>query len=111
MPDYNFSMRSDIMHAISRHKAIECNKSKWGILDGAILCLVKSFSDNGQEFYMSNKQLGNLFAADPGTVQRAIDRLTDEGLLTKEKGYHNATPYRKLIYQYDAVKKFIAQKD
>lgn len=105
---YSFLFHSDIMYAIDRHNAIMCDE-RLTLLDGAILCLAKSFADHGKQFYMSNQELKKLFASDPGTIQRSIDRLVRKGFLTKEKEYVGMRQRRYLIYQADAVNELIAQ--
>lgn len=104
--NYNFSLHSNIMYAIDRHNAIMCGE-RLTFLDAGILCLVKSFTENNKPFYMSNQEMKKLFAADPGTIQRSIDRLISKGLITKEKEYVNMRQRRYLVYQSDAVRKFI----
>ena len=106
--NYNFSLRSDIMYAIDRHNAIMCDE-RLTLLDGAILCLVKSFTDSNAEFYMSNQEMKKLFASDPTTIQRSVDRLVRKGLLKKENGYCNMRKRRYLTYQSDAANHFIEQ--
>lgn len=103
---YNFSLHSDIMYAIDRHNSIMCGE-RLTFLDAGILCLVKSFTESNKPFYMSNQEMKKLFASDPGTIQRSIDRLISKGLITKEKEYVNMRQRRYLIYQPDAVRKFI----
>jgi DNA-binding MarR family transcriptional regulator len=106
--NYSFLMSSDIMYAIDRHNAIMCDE-RLTLLDGAILCLVKSFSDKNQQFFMSNQEMKKLFASDPGTIQRSIDRLVRKGLLKKEKAYIDMRQRRYLTYQSDAVTSLIEQ--
>ena len=106
--NYNFTIHSDIMHAIDRHNTIMCEE-RLTLLDGAIICLVKSFSEQDKRFFMSNAEMKKLFASDPGTIQRSIDRLVRKGLLTKEKEYVNMRQRRYLIYNTEATNKFIEQ--
>ena len=105
--NYSFLMHSDIMYAIDRHNSIMCDE-RLTFLDAGILCLVKSFAEQNKRFYMSNQEMKRLFASDPGTIQRSIDRLVRKGLLVKEKEYTNMRQRRYLIYQRDAVNKLIA---
>ena len=106
--NYSFMLHSDILYAIDRHNAIMCDE-RLTLLDGAILCLVKSFNDHNKQFFMSNQELKKLFASDPGTVQRSIDRLLRKGLLTKETSYVGRHKRRYLAYKEDAVAKLISQ--
>jgi predicted transcriptional regulator len=82
-------------------------KERMTLLDGAILSLIKSFSESGKQFYMSNKEMKKIFASDPGTIQRSIDRLVSMGLMDKTKEYINQRPRRYLTYNKEAVEKFI----
>lgn len=104
---YSFLMHSDIMYAIDRHNSIMCGE-RLTFLDAGILCLVKSFAEQNKPFYMSNQEMKRLFASDPGTIQRSIDRLVRNGFLAKEKEYTNMRQRRYLIYQRDAVNQLIA---
>ena len=106
--NYSFLMSSDIMYAIDRHNAIMYDE-RLTLLDGAILCLIKSFAESNRKFFMSNQEMKKLFASDPGTIQRSIDRLVRKGLLKKEKEYIDMRQRRYLIYQSDAVNDLIAQ--
>ena len=105
---YNFQIHSDIMYAINRHNAIMCEE-RFTLLDANILCLIKSFNDNNQKFYMSNQELKQLFLSDPGTIQRSIDRLIRKGLIKKEIEYMDMRKKRYLTYQRDAVDSLINQ--
>jgi len=106
---YNFQIHSDIMYAINRHNAIMCEE-RFTLLDANILCLIKSFNDNNQKFYMSNQELKQLFISDPGTIQRSIDRLIRKGLIKKEIEYADMRKKRYLTYQRDAVDSLINQR-
>lgn len=78
------------------------------LLDGALLCLVKSFQDKGQKFYISNKELAKLFASNESTIQRSLNRLLKMKLLSAEKIYHGQTPRRYLTYNEWALQDFMA---
>lgn len=104
--NYSFPFQTNIMYAIDRHNDI-MPKERMTLLDGAILSLIKSFSERNQQFYMSNKEMKKIFASDPGTIQRSIDRLVAMGLIEKNKEYINQRPRRYLTYKPDAVNKFI----
>lgn len=95
-------MHSTIMYALNKHNNL-LPDPRLTLMDGAILCLAKSFYETDQKLYMSNKELGNLFLADPGTIQRSIDRLSAAGLITKEKEYIGAKQRRYLTYKPEAV--------
>ena len=90
------------MYAINKHNDL-LPDPRLTLLDGAILCLAKSFYEADRKLYMSNKELGKLFLSDPGTVQRSIDRLIKAGLITKEKEYIASKQRRYLTYKPDAV--------
>ena len=84
-------------------------EERFTLLDANILCLIKSFHDHNQKFYMSNQELKQLFVSDPGTIQRSVDRLIRKGLITKEIEYIDMRKRRYLAYQSDAVNKLIQQ--
>jgi predicted transcriptional regulator len=104
VPAYNFQMQSNILYALNKHNEL-VPTPHLTILDAAILSLSKSFFETGNKLFMSNKELGRLLLADPGTVQRSIDRLMAAGLLKKEKEYIGGKPRRYLLYQSDAVQR------
>lgn len=99
---FNFKIHSSIMHALNKHNDL-LPSARLTLLDGAILCLAKSFYETDQKLFMSNKELGKLLLSDPGTIQRSIDRLTAAGLITKEKEYIASKQRRYLTYKPDAV--------
>ena len=104
---YNFSIQSDIMHAINKHNNIMPGE-RMTFLDGAILCLVKSFQDKGQKFYMSNKEIGKLCVSNESTIQRSINRLTSMKLLSSERIYCGQQPRRYLTYDSTALQNFMS---
>ena len=104
---YNFSIQSDIMHAINKHNNIMPGE-RMTFLDGAILCLVKSFQDKGQKFYMSNKEIGKLCVSNESTIQRSINRLTSMKLLGSERIYCGQQPRRYLTYDPTALQNFMS---
>ena len=99
---FNFQIHSTIMHALNKHNDLLPSK-RLTFLDGAILCLAKSFYETDQKLFMSNKELSKLFLSDPGTIQRSIDRLVAAGLISKEKEYIASKQRRYLTYKPDAV--------
>lgn len=105
---YSFLLHSDILHAINRYNSIMCEE-RFTLLDANILCLIKSFHESNQKFYMSNQELKQVFISDPGTIQRSIDRLIRKGLIKKEIEYIDMRKRRYLSYQSDAVSKLIQQ--
>ena len=104
---YSFLIQSDIMHAITKHNEIMPGK-RMTLLDGTILCLVKSFQDKGQKFYMSNKEIGKLCASNESTVQRSINKLLSLDLLCAEKIYCGQQPRRYLTYNSWTLQDFIS---
>ena len=100
--NYNYNIHTDITRAMSKYNKIMMSP-RFNTLDGNILNLIRSFSEAGQKFYMSNKELSETMIADPSTIQRSIDRLIAVGLVTKEIIYIAAKPQRHLIYQNAAV--------
>lgn len=89
-------------------------EDKFTLLDLNILCHAKSFHEKGYTLYMTNKQLGDCLFATEKTVQTSVNRLCAAGLLTKEYTYKKnevtkkVARKRKLIYQADAVQRFMS---
>ena len=104
---YSFLIQSDIMHAITNHNNIMPGE-RMTLLDGTILCLIKSFQDKNQKFYMSNKEIGKLCASNESTVQRSINRLLSMKLLHAEKIYCGQQPRRYLTYDDWQLQEFIS---
>ena len=94
---YNFTLHIDIMYAINNHNNL-IPGDKLTFLDGALICLIKSFQDHDQKFFVSNKELGRIFVANESTIQRSINKLTNMGLLHSEKIYSGQLPRRYLTY-------------
>lgn len=105
--NYNYNIHTDITRAMSKHNKIMTGP-RFNTLDGNILNLIRSFTETGAKFYMSNKELAEIMIADPSTIQRSIDRLIAVGLVTKEIIYIAAKPQRLLTYQKDAVQKILS---
>lgn len=103
---FNFQIHSSIMHALSKHNNLLPNP-RLTLLDGAILCLAKSFYETNNKFYMSNKELGKLLLSDPCTIQRSIDRLVEAGLILKEKEYIASKQRRYLTYKPEAIQNLL----
>jgi predicted transcriptional regulator len=80
---------------------------KLTFVDGALICLIKSFQDNNQRFYMSNKELARIFVANESTIQRSIKRLTALGFIHAEKSYINASPRRYLTYDKEKLEELL----
>lgn len=99
---FNFQIHSSIMYALNNHNNL-LPSPRLTLLDGAILCLAKSFYETDRKLYMSNKELSKLFLSDPCTIQRSIDRLITAGLLAKEKEYIASKQRRYLTYKPEAV--------
>ena len=106
---YNFIMHLNIMHAINNRNNIVPG-DKLTLLDGALICLIKSFQDNSQQFYISNKELAKIFIANESTIQRSINKLTNLGLLSSEKIYSGQQPRRYLSYNKEKLQELIQMK-
>lgn len=108
MKGYNFNVQTDITRAMSlynkQHKEVRFNT-----LDGMILNLLKSFSESKTKFFMSNKELGQIMIADPGTVQRSVDRLVNLGLIKKEINYIGKRPQRTLTYNSEVFSELFSE--
>ena len=103
---YNFTLHLNIMHAINTHNNI-IHEDKLTFLDGALICFIKSFQDNNQKFFVSNKELAKIFVANESTVQRSINKLTKMGLLHSEKSYIGQLPRRYLTYDEDKLQNLL----
>ena len=99
---YSFILHPNIMYAINTHNNIAPG-DKLTLLDGALICFVKSFQDNNQQFYVSNKELSKIFVANESTIQRSINKLTNMGLLKTEKIYSGQQPRRYLSYDKEKL--------
>ena len=99
---YNFTLHIDIMYALNNHNNL-IPEDKLTFLDGALICFIKSFQDNNQKFFISNKELSKIFVANESTIQRSINRLTKLGLIHSEKSYINQTPRRYLTYDKEKL--------
>lgn len=106
---YNFTMHPNIMYAINTHNNIAPG-DKLTLLDGTLICFIKSFQDNGQQFYISNKELAKIFIANESTIQRSINKLTTLGLLRSEKIYAGQQPRRYLSYDKDKLQELLDLK-
>jgi hypothetical protein len=104
--NYTFLIHSEILYAIDRHNNIMPGE-KITFLDGALLCLIKSFQDKGQKFYMSNKELSKLFASNESTIQRSTKRLCALQLISSEKVYFGQQPRRYLTYNPQKLQEFL----
>lgn len=105
--NYSYLVYTDISRAMNQYNRT-ITGSRLNIIDANILSIVKSFSESGTNFFMSNKELADITISDASTVQKAINRLITIGLLKKETAYDGQRPRRVLIYQTDAVKRFLA---
>ena len=85
------------------------SKIRFTTLDATLLNLIRSFSETKTEFYMSNKELGQILIADPSTIQRSIDKLVDSALIKKQVVYVNNRPKRVLSYQTDKVGELLGE--
>ena len=102
-------MYSNILYAINTHNNI-IPGDKLTIYDGVLICLIKSFQDNGKQFFMSNKELSCLFSANESTIQRSINKLTKMGLLHSEKQYFGQLPRRYLSYDKNKLQELLDLK-
>ena len=108
-PMYNFTLHLNIMYAINTYNNIMPG-DKLTFLDGALICFIKSFQDNNQKFYISNKELAKIFVANESTIQRSINRLTNAGLIKTEKIYSGQQPRRYLSYDKDKLQELLELK-
>lgn len=106
---YNFTMHLDILYAINTYNNIIPGE-KLTLLDGALICFIKSFQDNNQRFFVSNKELSRIFSVNESTVQRSINKLTKIGLIHSEKIYFGQQPRRYLSYDQNKLQELLDLK-
>ena len=106
---YNFTMHLDILYAINTYNNIIPGE-KLTLLDGALICFIKSFQDNNQRFFISNKELSRIFSVNESTIQRSINKLTKMGLIHSEKIYFGQQPRRYLSYDQNKLQELLDLK-
>lgn len=106
---YNFTMHLDILYAINTYNNIVPGE-KLTLLDGALICFIKSFQDNNQRFFVSNKELSRIFSVNESTIQRSINKLTKMGLIHSEKIYFGQQPRRYLSYDQNKLQELLNLK-
>ena len=106
---YNFTMHLDILYAINTYNNIIPGE-KLTLLDGALICFIKSFQDNNQRFFISNKELSRIFSVNESTIQRSINKLTKIGLIHSEKIYFGQQPRRYLSYDQNKLQELLDLK-
>lgn len=106
---YNFTMHLDILYAINTYNNIIPGE-KLTLLDGALICFIKSFQDNNQRFFVSNKELSRIFSVNESTIQRSINKLTKMGLIHSEKIYFGQQPRRYLSYDQNKLQELLNLK-
>jgi hypothetical protein len=104
--DYNYKNYFSISDAMYVSNTIMPG-DKFTLLDYNLLCLIKSFADAKQNFYMTNDQLAKLFLSSERTIRYSISRLCNSKLISKENIDNNRLKGRYLIYQEKNVKAFI----
>ena len=106
--DYNYKNYFNLSEAMHIYNTIMPNP-KFTLLDYNLLCLIRSFADNNQQFYMTNDQLAKLFLSCEKTVRSSIKRLCDAQLISKANIDGNRLKGRYLIYNPDKVAVFISE--
>lgn len=106
---YNFTMHLDILYAINTYNNIIPGE-KLTLLDGTLICFIKSFQDNNQRFFVSNKELSRIFSVNESTIQRSINKLTKMGLIHSEKIYFGQQPRRYLSYDQNKLQELLGLK-
>lgn len=106
---YNFIMHLDILYAINTYNNIVPGE-KLTLLDGALICFIKSFQDNNQRFFVSNKELSRIFSVNESTIQRSINKLTKMELIHSEKIYFGQQPRRYLSYDQNKLQELLNLK-
>lgn len=102
-------MHLDILYAINTYNNIIPGE-KLTLLDGALICFIKSFQDNNQRFFVSNKELSRIFSVNESTIQRSINKLTKMGLIHSEKIYFGQQPRRYLSYDQNKLQELLDLK-
>ena len=106
---YNFTMHLDILYAINTYNNIIPGE-KLTLLDGTLICFIKSFQDNNQRFFVSNKELSRIFSVNESTIQRSINKLTKMELIHSEKIYFGQQPRRYLSYDQNKLQELLDLK-
>lgn len=106
---YNFTVHLDILYAINTYNNIIPGE-KLTLLDGTLICFIKSFQDNNQRFFVSNKELSRIFSVNESTIQRSINKLTKMGLIHSEKIYFGQQPRRYLSYDQNKLQELLNLK-
>ena len=106
--NYSYKNYFNIINAMQTYNTIMPGK-KFTLLDANLLCIVKSFHESNNKFYMSNEQLSKLLFSCEKTVRTSINRLCDAQLLKKEYMDGHKFKGRYLIYQDQNMEKFIAE--
>jgi len=75
--------------------AVRCAMHPKDDVTNAVAVIMVLLSDNAQygAAYMSIPRLGKLLSRHPNTIRRALDRLVDEGIFTKEERTGTSTLY------------------
>lgn len=64
-------------------------------LEKLVICMIKSFTDEGKEFKMSNNRIGFELGISSSSASRLINKLEDKGIIratrNKEKGKSHNT--------------------
>ena len=102
-------MHLDILYAINTYNNIIPGE-KLTLLDGALICFIKSFQDNNQRFFVSNKELSRIFSVNESTIQRSINKLTKMELIHSEKIYFGQQPRRYLSYDQNKLQELLDLK-
>lgn len=108
--NYSYRNYPYIGKAMKAHNNITTG-TKFTLMDFNILCFVKSFHDAGQKFYINNEQLANSLVSCEKTVRNSINRLCKFGFLEKKQMNNSTFHGRYLIYNDQAVNKFIEEAD
>ena len=106
---YNFTMHLDILYAINTYNNIIPGE-KLTLLDGTLICFIKSFQDNNQRFFVSNKELSRIFSVNESTIQRSINKLTKMKFIHSEKIYFGQQPRRYLSYDQNKLQELLNLK-
>lgn len=96
-------LNEDLIDAMAAHK------NKFTLIDARIISLIYSYSYSGQSFFASNKYLAEKCFTTPATIQKSINKLIANNLISKQVKCVNGHKQRLLSYNKDTVEQLISQ--
>ena len=97
----------EILEAMIYYNANNLESSnKFTLIDARILSLIHSYAYDNKTFFASNKYLADKCLTSQPTIQKCINRLIAQGLISKKVAHVNKHKQRVLIYNESAVEAF-----